>query len=459
MASSFPGFMVFGAMSIMLLLGVLLRAKIRFLQTTMVPASLIGGVLGFILISLGWLRYEGPDGSWLVMNPQDFLPFTFHAFNISFISLCLTRSENTGPRSSVLKGGLWLSMMWSASLTVQALVGAGTVVVYNLVTGGDVNTFLGYLVTHGFTQGPGQGFALGKAWAQGFNIPDAPTMGLIWATAGFFFAYVVGVPMARNFVKKGQNANQRSSVNEEFLTGILNKDTHIEAGRETTHSSTVETLAFHLAIIGLIYVISYAEITIMRKFVKHLFFSYPLFFFHGLVWALVIRKIMDKLGIGYLTDPGIQKRITGLSVDYLLVASIMGISFIVLTKYIGVILTVCVTVTLVTYLMIRFFRTRLSELGPERAVAAFGCCLGSTASGLLLLRILDADYSTGVGLELAFFNAAILFTTFPILIIMVPQLPSYSPVTIVAAYAVYTLVCFVALWFLGPWKKRQPEAA
>ena len=459
MGASLPGFMVFGAMGVMLLLGVFLRAKVKFLQTIMVPSSLIGGVIGFVLVTLGWLKFPMMDGTWATIKATDFIPYAFHAFNISFISLCLTRSENTGgPKASVLKGGLWLSFIWSASLTIQALVGAGIVVGYNMVTGGDVNVFLGYLVTHGFTQGPGQGLALGGAWTKYFQVPDGATMGLIWATMGFVGAYLVGVPYARYFVKNNMNVNKMSKVDDEFLSGVLRQDHVVSAGRETTHSSSTETLAYHLALIGLVYIITYFEITLVSKFVKHLLFSYPLFFFHGLVWALVVRKIMDKIGVGFLSDPGIQKRITGLSVDFLLVASIMGISFLVLTKYLVIILLVTVGVTAVTFLMVEFFRRKVSELGPERAVASFGCCCGSTASGLLLLRILDADYSSGVGMELAFFNVAILFTTIPILAIMAPQLPTYSPLVIIGAYGAYSLICLALVWFLSNWRKAPASA-
>lgn len=454
MGDSLPAFMVFGAMAIMLLIGVFLRARVKLFQTMMVPSSLIGGFLGFILVSLGWLKYPLMDGSWITIQPRMFLPFAFHAFNISFISLCLTRMENNGgPKHSVLKGGLWLSFIWSASLTLQALVGAATVVVYNAATGGDTNIFLGYLATHGFTQGPGQGLAMGEAWTTGFGIPDGPSMGLIWATMGFLAAYLVGVPYARYFIKNDMNANKRSKVDQEFLSGILKPDTHIEAGRETTHSAATETLAYHLAIIGLVYVCTYFEITLLSKFVKHQLFSYPMFFLHGLCWAILFRKILDKTNAGILSDPGIQKRITGMSVDFLLVASVMGISLIVLTKYIGVIIAVTITVTIVTFFFIEFLRRRLSELGPERAVSAFGCCCGSTASGLLLLRIMDADYSSGVGMELAFFNVAIIFTALPIIAALAPQLPAFGMMTIIGFYAAYALVCIGILFFLNNWKK------
>lgn len=459
MDATLPAFMVFSAMSIMLLIGVLLRAKVKLIQEAMIPSSLIGGVIGFILVSLGWIKFPSPDGTWITIEAQSFIPFALHAFSISFISLCLTRSTGGGSKSSLLKGGLWLSFIWSASLTIQALVGAGTVFVYNSVTGGDTNIFLGFLVTHGFTQGPGQALAMGGIWTQLFNIPDGATMGLIWSTMGFVAAYVVGVPYARYFVKNSMNVNQRSKIDDEFLSGILKDETHLEAGRETTHSASTETLAYHLAVIGLVYVVTYLEITFVSRYIHHPLFTYPMFFFHGLVWATIIRIIMEKIGVGKLLDPGMQKRITGMSVDFLLVASIMGISVKVLYQYLGVIFTVSLTVTLTTFILIEFFRRRVSELGPERAVSSFGCCCGSTASGLLLLRILDADYSSGVGVELAFFNIAILFTTMPILTIMAPGLPGYSMGNIIGAYTAYTLICFGILWFLGSWipgERRPP---
>ena len=47
----FEACLVFGSLSIMLLVGIVLRAKIKFFQDFLIPSCLIGGVLGLILIS------------------------------------------------------------------------------------------------------------------------------------------------------------------------------------------------------------------------------------------------------------------------------------------------------------------------------------------------------------------------------------------------------------------------
>ena len=77
---------------------------------------------------------------------------------------------------------------------------------------------------------------------------------------------------------------------------------------------------------------------------------------------------------------------------------------------------------------------RLKTLGAERGLTIFGCCCGSTGSGILLLRILDPNLASSVAKELAFFNIAILFLSFHILAIMAPILPSIPVIWIILIY-------------------------
>jgi len=65
----------------------------------------------------------------------------------------------------------------------------------------------------------------------------------------------------------------------------------------------------------------------------------------------------------------------------------------------------------------------------------FGCCTGSTGSGLLLLRILDPNLSTPIAKELAFFNIAIIVLSFHILAFMAPVLPNFELATIGMVYS------------------------
>jgi ESS family glutamate:Na+ symporter len=149
---------------------------------------------------------------------------------------------------------------------------------------------------------------------------------------------------------------------------------------------------------------------------------------------------MDRFGWGHLIDNETQRRITGSSVDLMVAATIMSIKVAFLAEFIVPILAVCLSLLTTTALLCFGFGRHLKELGIERALTSFGCCCGSTGTGLLLLRIVDPDMSSPIPKELALFNIAILFFALHILTFMAPILPTYDLTTIVIVYVSTFLV-------------------
>ena len=86
----------FGFLSLLLLLGVLLRAKIKFLQNFMVPACLTGGVIGFfILNTTGFPQVQ----------PELYPALAYHFFTISFVCIGLRgMSKVDQSKGSATKG-------------------------------------------------------------------------------------------------------------------------------------------------------------------------------------------------------------------------------------------------------------------------------------------------------------------------------------------------------------------
>ena len=470
MISGFDAVVFFGFLSAMLLVGVFLRAKVKFIQNMLIPASIIAGLLGFLVIAIGnSLGSTASDGTFqtaltiagVPITHKGFTSFVFHTFNISFMSLMLTRATgpNTFSSKTILKGGMWQTFIWSFSLGGQALVGGAVIMLYNAVTGGSISELFGFIATHGYTQGPGQAYAIGLTWEKA-GIVNAVSVGLIYAGMGFFSAILVGVPLARWMVRKGLNSNKRAILDKEFLSGIMHKDSMIPNGRETTHSANIDCFCFQLAIVGVTYLLTYMEVLFLQTHVRPYFmniswllgvgnfFSVPMLFFHGLYVGLIVRKAFEYFGAGQMIDPIIQKRITGTSVDLLVVATLMAIEFAILKAYALPIFLVCAAVTLFTLWMVLFFGRRLTELGPERIVTQFGACCGSAASGMLLLRILDPDYSTPVAIEVAIYNIAILVSSSVIIFIVAPMLYSMSLTSIFLIYGAYTLAMGAILFLL-----------
>jgi len=450
MAATFPMVIAFSFMAAMLLIGTWLRANVPIFRTALIPASLIGGVIGFILISAGLsLGFEA----------RTFAPFTFHFFTLSFMSLVLTGSDNITDKSSpIYQGGMWLTLIWTMSLAMQALIGFGVIAGYNGVSGSSIDGFLGAISTYGYTMGPGQALTYGGIWEKSFNISDAATVGLIYASFGFIAAFVVGVPVARWAIKHGYNQNATAKIDDEFLRGYYHRETRVSAGQQVTHSANVDTLAFHIAILGVAYIITNYWLVFVQSIIGDarpfgiavgVIFSHNLFFFWGLVFCVIIRIVMERLGIDHFIDNNTQKRITGSAVDFMVVGTIMSIKFAVLVEFLAPVLLVTAAVTLATAALCFGLGRKLASLGIERAVTIFGCCCGSTGTGLLLLRILDPDFSTSVAKELAFFNIAILFTCFHIILVMSPILPNYSMTTIWIVFALTFVVAWAVIYAMG----------
>lgn len=430
MAQTFPGILSFAFLAALLVFGTLIRANVRFFQINLVPASLIGGTLGFGLIALDWA---------MGFKAADFTAFAFHFFTLSFMSLVLTsRAQPIAGQQPVALGGLWLSLIWVICLVLQALVGLAAISAYNTIASEPLSGFLGLIATHGFTQGPGQALALGDLWTTAYDIQHAVDFGLIYASLGFVAAFAVGVPMARWILKKNLHSGRGGSLDQDFERGLYSGDAAPASGKLITHSANVDSFAFHIGLLGCAYLITDQYLKLVHPFVAgtHFenIFSYNLFFFHGLMICVGLRALLDRFNLGQFVDDETQKRITGSSVDLMVTASLLSINFALLTQFWQPILLVASLVTLVTAALCFTAGLRLKTLGAERGLTIFGCCCGSTGSGILLLRILDPNLASSVAKELAFFNIAILFLSFHILAIMAPILPSIPVIWIILIY-------------------------
>ena len=394
----FEACLVFGSLSIMLLVGIVLRAKVTFFQDFLIPSCLIGGVLGLILISTGLID----------LSASRLEAFAYHFFNISFISVGLSRTENEGkesaPGKDYVRGALWMALTQSASFALQAVLGGLLVILFGIFGVKLFSTF-GFLVPLGFEEGPGQALSFGKVW-EGFGFEHAATIGMTFAAIGFLFAFFVGVPLTTWGIRKGHTALGPMALPQDFLRGIMSKGEKTEsAGELTMHTGNVDTLAFHAALIGLVYVLTYGFTLLLGKMIA-LFapdvakMLWGFFFFFGMVIAFSVRWLMGKIGLEYLINPGVQRRITGWAVDFLIVSTVMAIQMVIVWRYILPIAVMSVFSGLFTTLMVIYLGRRLWSLNIERTVAIFGAVTGTVSSGLLLLRIADPEFKTPVAIEI-----------------------------------------------------------
>jgi glutamate:Na+ symporter, ESS family len=438
----------------MLLIGVVLRAKIKPIQKYLFPSCLVGGLIGMTLLNTKVIDIDFEEIKY----------FAWHLFNISFISVGLTGSdkkekERGQVKKEIAKGASWMALVQGICFPLQGLVGFFAVIIFGLFGVELFHTF-GFLCPLGFNEGPGQALSIGKTW-EGYGFQNASTIGLTFASVGFFFAFFVGVPLANWGLRKNLAAHGDSGLSSELLAGIMKRNQDYEsAGSMTVHPSNIDNLAFQAAFIGLIYIITYVFVKGLGSIIggdtaSHL---WAFFFFFGLFIAILLKAIMDKIGIGYLIDQGVQKRITGWSVDFLIVATIAGIKIEDIWPYILPITAICLVAGVGTTLVVIFFGKRLWENNLERSLAIYGCVTGNVSSGLLLLRIVDPEFKTTAAKELGFMNLIVvpfILTGTYFITAVVGDNPSITTTHTALVFAAMMIISLVLLKLTKFWGEKK----
>lgn len=171
----------FGLASIMICIGMIIRTKVPFIRRMIVPASVIAGLLGLILMNTGLIT---STDSAMYVNIVSFL------FTITFISIGLTsnpKSNSSSSSSSVGKGiaigSLGLGFLWNVLYALTPAVGA----ILILGIGGffGMDPVYGLLIPFAFAQGPGQSAVFGGIMEQQYGIVNAATVGITFAALDF----------------------------------------------------------------------------------------------------------------------------------------------------------------------------------------------------------------------------------------------------------------------------------
>lgn len=391
-------FLAFGFIGICIFVGVFLRAKVPFFQRFLVPSCMIGGILGMITLNLDLIG----------LDEKLFHAIAYHFFIISFVSIGLTRAVTADGEASrgkeIARGAFWMGMINGASMASQALIGSILVLLFG-VFGLAIPLQFGLFLPLGFTQGPGQALAIGKAW-EAAGVIDAVTIGLAFSAIGFVFALFVGIPIVNWGIRRGHSKLGKIELPQYFRRGLYREEEVSEpTGVMTTHSGNVDSLAFQAAAVGIAYLLTYLGYMTAERFTGALQSStWGFFFFFGMLSGIVIKVIMGRVGAGYLLNPTTQTRITGFSVDILVTATLISVRLSVVWDNIVALLIITIVGGIWTTFMVFYFGRRMNVLGFERMCVQYGVNTGTVSTGLLLLRVVDPQYKTGVALETGLYS-------------------------------------------------------
>lgn len=366
----------FGLISLLLLLGMLLRAKLTFLQRSFMPASIISGILGLIL---------GPNG-------VNIIPFSGFIGNypgvlIAVVFAALPFSTQKFKWSDVIDkvGGLWsysqiiMLLMWGGGLLFALLF---------LVPLFDVHNGFGLILAAGFVGGHGTAAALGDAFAQqGWE--EATSLAMTSATIGAIIAIGVGLLLIRSSANKG-HANFISRFDElpeELRTGLLPKQKRESMGMDTVSSISIDPLVFHVALAVFVATIGYY----LSQFGEWIYpeLSIPAFSL-AFLEGLILSQLIQAAKADHYIDKNVMSKIGGSATDLVVAFGIASINLTVVADNLVPFAILIIFGILFSYFFYKVIsKYYFQENWFEKGIFTFGWITGAVATAIALLRIVD----------------------------------------------------------------------
>ena len=385
---------LFTFLSLLLILGKALRSAVPMLQWLYLPSSVIGGLLGLGVLSL-WPSLLLAEYLTTLRSLPSFL------INIVFAALFL------GTVTPGLKKVIQLAlpqlcfgqlMGWGQYVFGLGLCAAVLIPLFGVSAG------FGNLLEIGFEGGHGTVGGMTESF-QYFGWEDGISLGYAMATIGMVAGIVLGIGLINWGVRRGilqQTRLLKEAPKEEQIGVYADPQTAPNAGKQTVRSGSIDSLAWHIAIIGLAVLIGWGMLALFaegeklcRPSAATLFFSgFPLFPL-CMIGGLILQKIMGAVHLTPLIDRGQMQRLSGASLDYLVVSAICTIRLDVLgSNWLPLCLLVLVGIIWALFLMLWLAPRLFKQDWFERGIAEFGQAMGVTATGLMLLRTVDPEART-----------------------------------------------------------------
>jgi len=265
---------------------------------------------------------------------------------------------------------------------------------------------VGALIEIGFEGGHGTAAGMREVFLElGFESGADLAVGM--ATVGIVSGIVLGIALINWAVRTGRTEllTGQANASESERRGLFPRDDQQAAGRMTSRPSSIEPFSLHVALVAVAILIGWLILqgltwiesvtwgqTELRDGVQlELLGSMPLFPL-ALVGGVILQAIAKALRFDRLIDHQIMLRIQGFALDFLIVSAIANLSLTAIGENIGVFVILAAAGILFNVLMLLFFAPRIiGRYWFERGIGDFGQSMGVTATGLILMRIVDPE--------------------------------------------------------------------
>jgi ESS family glutamate:Na+ symporter len=399
----------------LLLIARLIKHNIRLFQTLYLPESIIAGAialllgsgaLGAIAVSLG----ASPD-SYIAggVFPEEMREVWSQApgvfINIVFAALFLGEHipnpkdiwRKTSPQVAFGQSIAWGQYVIGIIVTLVILIPLF-----------GVNPITGALIEIGFEGGHGTAGGMADTLTE-LGFPEGGDLALGLATVGIVSGILFGTGLAHWGRKKGYIQSEPEPVTEgdaQFQETAPTETSSVLAKRSRLmRNFLIDPLSLNFGFTGLAIGIGWVILQILTLIESatwgrgegglELIGAVPLFPM-ALIGGIIIQVVMTRFDLDVLIIRRLQERIAGVALDLLVVTALASINLAVLGANIGVFLILSIVGITWNVLAFIYLAPRILPVyWFERGIGDMGQSMGVTATGILLIRMVDPENRTG----------------------------------------------------------------
>ena len=380
-------------LGLFLIVGTLLRARIRLLQRLFLPANVIGGFLLLLLgpQALGVLGRLGVPDAWFQI--YDLIPGVLIVPIVAAVPLGLRGTGGKGG-GHFMKNAFPLFFIMLSAAMLQYAIGYLTQALMKDSFG--LYDVFGAELAIGFVGGHGTAGTLGNLLTElGLGYADVSQgVATTTATFGIVGGVTIGIVLINWAARRGYTTAlpDPSRVPEAMRVGYERDEAwQGSTGRETMAPSSIDTYAFHISLI----LMACGGAYLCTRYLKQVpvlgsFSAWA----YGMIVMALIWGAMCALKLDFLVDGTVKSHITGPLTDFAVIAAIASLPIRAVAGYIVPILTMVAVGFAATVALLLLCRRLLRGCWAEQMIASFGMATGVFITGVLLLRIVDPEGKT-----------------------------------------------------------------
>ncbi|MBF2057710.1 MAG: sodium:glutamate symporter [Cyanobacterium sp. T60_A2020_053] len=408
----------FVIVGLLILIGRLIKQKIRWIQELYLPESVVAGFLALILgsevVGAGISAIFGENAplsqglfNESILNVWKQSPSVF--INVVFAALFLGESI---PKPQDIWRAVAPQVVFGQTLAWGQYVVGITLTLLILVPFFDMNPLAGSLIEIAFEGGHGTAAGMEQTFID-LNFPEGKDLALGLATVGIVSGIISGTYLANWGRKKGhiqslqkevQIFNEYDGISPQEITVNKEKEENLRLKRiQLTENLLIDPLSLNFGFVGLAIGIGWLILEGL-KLIESLtwgvtglkIMTYIPLFPMALIGGIIVQIILEKLNLPELIIPSLMKNVSGLALDIVVITALASISLQVLgTNFIPFLLLSITGIVWNIFGFVYLAPRLIPTFWFERGICDMGQSMGVTATGILLLRMVDPKNKSG----------------------------------------------------------------